>query len=376
MVLDFNNRPTYKFDIFGTFIYLWFDESINFWVFTIEEPHTPYTIYLIRGRDTIDQYCPIYPFVVEGSAGSEGWTDWNIETLIGVGTEYCGDCEKIEERYAKFYKSIKLPKIFKEENRGWKSCCCNFMALASGSNDSWKNDLTSAWIKLSDVADSADISIISCSGELVYKPEKKNVVKTPNAFYWTVNWNEVLIEKGSGTYKIIISCSISGITQEIVWGVYDLKPWTIKNALQTARIKAIYNSYQEIEGIDFTGSKVLDTIRFNGFIGKAQPNTFIDNLVYQNRETKKVIRENLYVYEIHVDPTCENITSKIVDLFLLSENDLFITDGNKFNHSYKYLDLPVILENTAEFEYKDFDRKAGLMAKVSDKFKNKRSFYK
>lgn len=373
--LDMFGKPTYLFVILGINVYLWWDAEIEYWVFTLEEPHQPYTEALIKGKDSAKAYCPIYPFVTEGTAGNEGWTEWG-GTILGVGTESCADCTKFEERYAKFYKSIKLPKVFTEENRGKKSCCCNFMILASSENDSWKNDLTSAWIKLSDSSDSATLKIKKCSLELNYVPEQKNIVKEPNAFYWTIDWNEVLQEEGEGTYSVYISYNIAGITQDILWGIYDVKQWSIKNALKTARLKAVYNSYQEIEGIDFTDTKVIDTIRFKGFIGKRQPNTQIDNLIYQNRETKKVIRENLNVYEVNTDPTCEKIITKMTDLFLLSENELYITDGNDFNHSYKYNDLPVILENTAEIKYFDFDRKASLSVKVSDKFKNNRSFFK
>jgi hypothetical protein len=62
-------------------------------------------------------------------------------------------------------------------------------------------------------------------------------------------------------------------------------------------------------------------------------------------------------------------------LFLLSENELFISDYNVFNHSYRYLDLPVIVNESPEITYFDFSRKASLKCKVEDKFKNKRTYY-
>ena len=90
---------------------------------------------------------------------------------------------------------------------------------------------------------------------------------------------------------------------------------------------------------------------------------------------KRVIRENLNTYEIVTDPSGECITRPLIERFLLSENELYISDYNAFNHSYRYEDLPVIVEESPEVEYYDFSRKAKLSCKVSDKFKNKRTYY-
>ena len=111
-------------------------------------------------------------------------------------------------------------------------------------------------------------------------------------------------------------------------------------------------------------------------IGKRQPNTEIDNIIYGNREMKSVIRENLNSYEIETDPLDECVIKPLIDLYLLHENSLFISDYNYHNHSYLYKDLPVILEDTAEVTYYDWSRKASVIAKVSDKIKNERNFYK
>jgi hypothetical protein len=60
---------------------------------------------------------------------------------------------------------------------------------------------------------------------------------------------------------------------------------------------------------------------------------------------------------------------------LFSENELYISDYNAHNHSYRYLDLPVIVSESPSVEYKDLSRKAVLKCKVADKFKNQRTFY-
>jgi|GEM_PF-2868471 len=303
------------------------------------------------------------------------WTAGYFETFT---TSECSGPAKtcgLEDRFKKEYKSIKLPEIYEEENRGFFRCCCPFKVLASSSNDSWKNDITSAWIKLSGETDTVTCFLQKGGLETNYETTIVPFVNESNAYYWTINWNDVFILDGAGCYEIKIQYNISGIIQEFTWGIYHLQEFSIQNALTTARLRVRLNSHQEIEGINFTGSNVEDTIRFYGFIGNRQPKTEIDNLIYQNREMQKVIRENLNVYEVITDPTCEDHIKKITDLYLLSENELYISDYNAHNHSYRYNDLPVILEETAEITYFEFSRQASLKCIVSDKFKNQRSFY-
>jgi hypothetical protein len=208
-----------------------------------------------------------------------------------------------------------------------------------------------------------------------YTPTIQAFPNDVNAYYWTINWNDVLLSDGVGCYVLRINYNISGVQGDFTWGIYNLLPFTIQNALKTARLRVKFNSYQEIEGINFTGANVEDTIRFFGFIGYRQPNMEIDNLIYKNREVKKVKRENLNTYEVITDPTCEEHIKKLTDLYLLSENELYISDYNAHNHSYRYQDLPAVVEESPELTYFDFARSASLKCIVGDKKKDKRSFY-
>lgn len=285
-------------------------------------------------------------------------------------------CDFLQDRTFKKYDAIRLPEIFEEQDRGFFRCCCPFIVLADGSSTTWKNDITSAWIKLSGPSDTATATLYKNGVPTTYQPTEQSFVNEPNAFYWTVPWAQVLGSDGVGCYELKISYDISGIVQTFTWGNYTLKPYTIQNALKTARIRVILDSQQEIEGINFSGSQVEDSIRFYGYIGNRQPNTEIDNLIYQNREVKKVVRENLNTYEIITDPTCDEHIKKLTDLYLLSENQLFISDYNAHNHSYRYLDLPAIVQESPEITYFEFSREASLKCIVGDKFKNQRSYYK
>lgn len=286
-------------------------------------------------------------------------------------------CTIYQNRTKKEYTSIKLPEIFEEEDRGYFRCCCEAIVLADlVSSDTWKNDITSAWIKLSSVLDTVSFDLYKDNTLAIYQPSQVTFARESLGRYVTIPWQTVLNTDGAGCYRLDITFTIAGVNQTFTWGKYKLKPYSIQNALETARVRAIFNAYNEIEQIDFRDSKVVDTLRFYGFIGNAQPNMEIDNIIYDNREMKKVIRENLNTYEIITDPICEEFTKSLKDLYLLSENELFISDYNAHNHSYRYQDLPVIVTESPEIEYYDFSREAKLTCTVGDKFKNKRSYYK
>jgi hypothetical protein len=283
-------------------------------------------------------------------------------------------CAPKQERVEELFRSVKLPEVFEEQNRGFFRCCCPFNVLASD-GPTWENDITSAWIKLSSLSDTTSAVLLKHGQPTAYTPTIQSFPNDANAYYWTINWNDVLLSDGVGCYSLQINYNISGVSGDFTWGIYNLLPFTIQNALKTARLRVKFNSYQEIEGINFTGANVEDTIRFHGFIGFRQPNMEIDNLIYKNREVKKVKRENLNTYEVITDPTCEEHIKKLTDLYLLSENELYISDYNAHNHSYRYQDLPAVVEESPEITYFDFARSASLKCIVGDKKKDKRSFY-
>jgi hypothetical protein len=301
-------------------------------------------------------------------------SEWITEVFTDLITESCASNCGLEDRIFRNYDSIKLPQSFAEQDRGLTECCC--VQLVLGSNgETWANDKTSFWMKLSDTLDSVTFDLLDCGGNVLESFAHVDFPNEPNAFYATCDWGYVLATYGQGNYSLGMSYIISGLSGTLIWGDYKLLPYTIQNALKTARVRAIFNGKQTIDGIDFTNSNVESTHRFYGYIGNRQPNMEIDNIIYDNREMKRVIRENLNDYEIITDPEDECILRPLLELFLISENELFISDYNAHNHSYRYLDLPVIVSESPAVEYKDFSRKAVLKCKVSDKFKNSRTFY-
>jgi hypothetical protein len=295
---------------------------------------------------------PTYPNELNGT--NAFWQNYTVsgfnDVEFGITIALCEPptCVNHEDRHEKEFKSIKLPKPFTEQNRGWKQDCCvcsPMLTLASlTDSESWKNDVTSAWIKLSDPTDVVSFQLYKNNVLTTYTPTLVAFPNESDAYYTTIQWKDVLASDGIGCFELRVSYDISGVTGNYVWGSYNLREYSIQNALKTARIRVKFNLQQEIEGINFTNANVEDCIRFNGFIGERQPNTEIDNLIYQNREVKTVVRENLNKYTITTDPSEECLITKLTDLYLLSENEMFISDYNAHNHSYKYLDLPVIVD--------------------------------
>lgn len=339
-------------------------------------PATPY--WVIADKTNVNQ---ILATLQKDSLCPEGdsahWNGYG-SLLVSVESAECG-CNLKEERIKKKYDSIKLPSTFVEQDRGNKDCCCEYNVLGNAGNESWKTDITSAWIKVASASDLIEFKLFKkdSSGGLISEIllDKTLFPNDNKAYYSTVEWRDILSTYGVGCYQFKIQYTIAGIVGTLDWGTYNLKQYSIDNALNTARVRVKYNGYQEIEQINFKGSDVQDSFRFYGYIGNRQPNTEIDNIIYGNREMKRVIRENLNTYEIVTDPSGECITKPLIERFLLSENELYISDYNAFNHSYRYEDLPVIVEESPEVEYYDFSRKAKLSCKVSDKFKNKRTYY-
>jgi len=283
-----------------------------------------------------------------------------------------------QERIYRKFESILLPTTHcVEEERGFTRCCTPELVLGDLTDvASWKNDKTAAWINLSDVADTVTFSLKKNGIATTYTPTIQNIVKETYGKYVVIDWRSVLASDGIGCYTLELDYNISGLIGSLTWGTYNLKSYSTTSSEHTARVRAYFNSYQEIEQIDFTDTNVESTFRFYGYIGNRQPNMEIDNLIYQNREMKKVIRENLNEYEILSDPLCKEFTSRLVDLYLLSENDLYISDYNAHNHDYCIRDRNVIVTESPDIEYFEYARDAVVTCKVGDKFKNKRSYFK
>ena len=287
--------------------------------------------------------------------------------------------EPIFNRVKRVYKTVTLPKVVTIEDYGVKDCCDIYNVFAQTvKTDEWKNDVTSAWVKLNESADTATFSLkkdgVALSNyTLVVKSFDTD--KEQYSKYVTINWSEVLALEGIGCYTLEVSSVLSGTPFTTVWGIYNLQVYSTFSAKNQIRIKAVFNQFHTIEDIDFTNSNVVDTLRVYGMFGNRRPNFAIDNNINQKRKVENIIREQLNTYELLTDPVKSNYTNKLIDLYLLSETDLYITDHNDFNHVQTYKDFNVIVEESPEVDYKNYSNLANVKCIVSDKVKNKRSYY-
>ena len=283
----------------------------------------------------------------------------------------------IQERVFSIYPAISLPIVTQDEDRGFFKCCERLLVLANGSSNTWENDVNSAWIKLSDPTDTVTFTLLNSSGlATTYTPTTNEFINEENAFYTTIPWADVLASDGEDCYRIKVEYNIGGLSGDFIWAVYDLRTFSIQNALGTARIRTLFNLNQKIEGINFTGSNVEDSIRFNGQIEIGQPNMEIDSLIYENRRVETVVNENLQSYDLLTDPYTDAIIKQLTNLYLLSANEMFISDHNAHSSSYQIFDLPVTIQESPEVSKPDkFSRFRILSATLSDREKNKRTFY-
>lgn len=287
---------------------------------------------------------------------------------MGVDYENRGYAEFNKVLLTKKKTNLTLPSYFDD------ACnCVAYNVYGKLNGESWEQDITGAWIK----AYNGDTVIFRLykEGVLVDNPTPISFKNDTYSKYCQVDWTQQLDINGVGCYTLKIDYTIAGISDTIEWGEYSLQEYDILKVKNTVRLKSIFNSKQSIENIDFTNSNVIDTIRFGGYFGDRQPNTMVDNIIYSDRKMNKVTRENLNKYFLETKSLPINYLENLVDLHLLSENEVYVSDYNFKNPVKYYLDYPCIISESAEIEYIDTTDKPSLKCVFNDKIKNSRSYY-
>lgn len=283
----------------------------------------------------------------------------------------------MDYRYKESVKIIRFPKGLEEEDRGGKECCCEQLKLASLTDkDPAINDVTGVYVKKSDPTDVVTFRLDKCgTGTVANLGTVGDFPNEPLGEGYIYDWRLILLAYGIGTYKIYKDYTISGVTGSALVGVYELKAYSIKAARGTVRFYSKFNSYFLPDEFDFTGSNFVDSIRFRGFFGDRQPGTQINQLIDLGRKSTKTTRENLNTYELTTDPVLECITKPLLEFFFLNEDETYVTDHNRTNHTYQYFDTPIVLEEEPDVEYIKRSRYAIIKATFSDRTKNQKSYY-
>lgn len=190
------------------------------------------------------------------------------------------------------------------------------------------------------------------------------------------DWNQILDNEGVGNYSIKVDFNIAGVIGDYIVSTYELKKFSSQSSKDSIRIYSEFNSYYQKEDIDFTGSNIIDTIRFNGFFGNREPETEINNLINKGRKVDKVTRENLNKYTLETDPLEIAMTKQILDKHFINEDIIKFSDYNRFNHDYNIFDQSVSITDTAKVEYIYRDRRAKITAVFGDKVLVDKSYYR
>ena len=255
-------------------------------------------------------------------------------------------------------------------------CCEPLLVCGSNDPETWKKDTTSAWIKLFTASDTATFNLYK-DGVLAINQPIADIFPKDNGYslYCSVDWTTVMNDNNIGCYSFEIDYTIGGVSDTLVWGKYQLWDFSSKIVDQTFRIKSVFNSFHDIENINFTSAKVVDTIRLSGYFGDMQPNTVFDNIIYPDKTMKKVKRENIRKYVLYTNPLKLVYINLLVNLHLLSEDEIYLSDFNGYNPALYYLDYPLIVSESAEIEYSEGAKKVSLKCTFTDKKENNKTHY-
>lgn len=263
------------------------------------------------------------------------------------------------------------------ETYNTKECCYPMLVFGDLLDTaSWKNDVTSVWFKLSgDTTDYVDFILYDDKDvQTSYQPSKKNLPHN-DGNYATIYWRDLLQAEASGCYYIKVKYMLDGTEGEFIWGEYKLQKYSTEATSGTIRIKSKINQYYSIDDIDFTDTNIIDCIRVNGFFGEMKPNFKIDNLIYENRKFENVQRERIATYTMKTDPILYKFSEPLINVHLLAENTIWLSDYNSFNHSWFYKDIELIVSNSPEIEYVEQSRLAKVTCEFTDKTRDNLAKY-
>ena len=290
--------------------------------------------------------------------------------------------EVIENRHKASFDTAKKPKTYTSEDRGGNECCCSRTVIASqSSNDTYKNDITSNW----QIGETVSFELKTCEGVLTaFQPSIQSFPNDVNAKYCTIQWKDVLLSEGCGTFKLYVTYTVAGISTTELKESFTLYEWVdgveswdrLVNG--TCRSMVVLNDANEYEGINFTNANVVDTIRFEGDFNDFQPNMVVRNLQHRDNSIKKVKRENLTRWTLNVYPETICTIDRILNIHLLAENTIYISDYNQYAYDKSILDKAYIVSEQgggAKIENFGGSSKKGLTCELEPKVQKSKTHF-
>ena len=280
------------------------------------------------------------------------------------------------ERSLSYAVMVTLPPPIPPD-KGFEECCYTALVLADlGDISSYKNDYSGTYFKRQIPNSSVVFKLIDANlTEYILNGSTYGIFQDfggvqPDLTYFIVEWRKVLSLLGAGTYQIKQEVDIAGITIPYFSNTFTLKHYSIAVADKTARIDCTMDGLLVDENINFKGSGFKTTLRVRGFFGNNTPEFEQDNVTRRDYYTEQVSfsQSNKYIFQGQLLPEC--VTSDFY--WMLKGNDIFCSDYNINNHSYKYEVKPVILDNSDGEAYFATSRDINLNLTFRDRYNNNR----
>jgi hypothetical protein len=272
-------------------------------------------------------------------------------------------------------------------DRGFSECCYSALVVGDLSDDDkYKNDFSSVFYQKQTPADTVTFQIIKVGGATTNLVDVTHGVlydfdvlhHNPNLSYFKVEWRKILNLLGAGQYTIRMNIVVGGLPSVAVdSNTFQLKPFSIDTCNGTVAFDgAMDGKLVEIE-TDFKNSEFETRLRLSGYFGNQSPNLEQENLIYSSSSRTgltyyegQVTMKNdpSYTYQAENLPEC--ISRQLID-FLIFSNDIYISDYNKNNHSYRYNLSPVVIDDISDPIYPVESRGVTFEATFKGRSKNK-----
>jgi len=328
-------------------------------------------------------------------------TCWIVSELISTYDEVltiaatystCSDCQEVvaaenclfEERTIGYAVKVTLPKD-EPPDRGYAECCNQGLVLASLSDtDPYMNDFTTIYFQRQTPADTVIYQIIGSMGTVALVDGTHGVLydfdplhTNTELSYFMVEWRKILNIWGEDTFTLRKVVTIAGIAINVDTPFsYKLENWTINKANGTTRIDCKQDGKLEAVDIDFKDSGFEHSLRLSGYFGNPQDKWVQENLIFSQKKGLKMFEGQItmsnnkeYVYQANNIPEC--MARELRD-FILFSNELFISDYNKNNHSYRYELLPVVMNDSSGNEFEVLNRAIWINLVFTERSKNNR----
>lgn len=332
---------------------------------------------------------------------------WRVDELLATYTESptiaatytsCEECTgavaanvcEYEERT--IFTALKAKDIVPDPpDRGFEECCYSNLVLANlaDTNNKYQNDFSTVYYQKQTPSDTVVFQIVGVSTGTTNLVDVTHGTlydfdaahPNPNLSYFKVEWHKILTALGEDVYTIRMQISIAGLpAQNVDSNSFILKPWSITQADNTARFDSVMDgtidSASGGAGVDFKGSDFETSLRVPGYFGNAQDEITQNNVVFSSKKGLKLFESQItmsndpvYTFQANNIPEC--ISRQIRELLIFG-NEIFISDYNTNNHSYRYELTPVVLDGIESNDYPVIGRGVSIAMTFKNRSKNNR----